>query len=379
MSVEAIIAAKRLTGSKEFIEALATVDTKHRPSNEKATLVIWALADAFQKSRGYVNETVEQLNEVLPFTVDGHLLSALDGLGIWVVSKRGGPGSPTQRVPGPLLAKHNEQLDGIRENGTAGPPQKVDPNGAELVTDDDSLEPTHGGQPPQDESTRGGTRGGTHGGLPPYTPTSTPTSTKEPCLEEHSFAFTRDEFTASFIAKRFEMAKANAGSLYDWLVRAGPRLWLSSLDDEVPEAHISALANMLAFQWLRKIDTHTDANMQVRPKHLANILDDLRPSSDGRIRWHSFYVMALGILDPSAAWQTEPDDYGWTLSQQANTQGYWIGLLYDHYWADRPELLARLYDSVRLSAEHALSEAATATDHKEPTAHEIAYGDEEPF
>jgi hypothetical protein len=99
-------------------------DAKHRPSIERAALVVWALADRFRDARGYVDESETQLADMVPFTVDRHLLGALEAMGVWVTSEPGVRGRSAHRVPGPLLRKYDAEAP-VEESDSVG----ADPHG----------------------------------------------------------------------------------------------------------------------------------------------------------------------------------------------------------------------------------------------------------
>lgn len=103
---------------RELPELLQAVPERRRPSVQNCALVALLLADRMRDRKGYVDETVEQVMDVLPLskaTVTNSLY-ALDLIGWWKREAKGNHRSGTRRTPG-LLAEHRgadptEQHDG---------------------------------------------------------------------------------------------------------------------------------------------------------------------------------------------------------------------------------------------------------------------------
>jgi len=87
-----------------FGKAIAQLPVKRRPSADRAWLVALRLADRYRDHRGYVDSSIEQLSAEVAYLFDpGPSCRALHEIGMWVITKQGGPGYPTQRSMGPML------------------------------------------------------------------------------------------------------------------------------------------------------------------------------------------------------------------------------------------------------------------------------------
>lgn len=80
---------------------LQDVPGKRRPSAPAAALVFVRLADAHRNHRDYVNESIAQLEAVLPLgqAVIRNSLDAFHTLGLWTRISKGNRHSPTKRTP----------------------------------------------------------------------------------------------------------------------------------------------------------------------------------------------------------------------------------------------------------------------------------------
>lgn len=101
MSVREVSAVLEL--GAEMPELVGQIDVKRRPNWQATLLVALLLADRFRPRRGYVDETVEQITSCVPVGDARPILKALHELDVWTVSRRGGNGQGTRRVPGRRL------------------------------------------------------------------------------------------------------------------------------------------------------------------------------------------------------------------------------------------------------------------------------------
>ena len=103
---------------RELPELLQAVPERRRPSVQNCALVALLLADRMRDRKGYVDETVEQVMDVLPMskaTVTNSLY-ALDRIGWWKREAKGNHRSGTRRTPG-LLAEHRGADPTEQHNG----------------------------------------------------------------------------------------------------------------------------------------------------------------------------------------------------------------------------------------------------------------------
>lgn len=94
---------------RELPELLQAVPARRRPSVQNCALVALLLADRMRDRKGYVDETVEQVIEVLPLSkaTVTNCLYALDLIGWWRREAKGNHRGGTRRTPN-LLAEHRE-------------------------------------------------------------------------------------------------------------------------------------------------------------------------------------------------------------------------------------------------------------------------------
>lgn len=112
------IEAWHATVTPQLLEAARQhVEPRHRTTTVNMALIGLHLSVAHRSSRGYCNETHQQIFEgvhgVLTLDTISRTLRCLDFPGLWQIVKPGGKGSPTQRVltsfdPHDLIASHGD-------------------------------------------------------------------------------------------------------------------------------------------------------------------------------------------------------------------------------------------------------------------------------
>ena len=125
MSVRAYIAVWAITPRLRGL--LAEVPEKRRPKFDRVLNVALRLADKYQDSRGYVDETNGQLTAVLAYDVRP-ALATLDAIGVWVVAPAGRGGGRGGKGPGqPSSARTALELGGADPAQVAPEQRGADP------------------------------------------------------------------------------------------------------------------------------------------------------------------------------------------------------------------------------------------------------------
>jgi hypothetical protein len=94
---------------RELPELLQSVPERRRPSVQNCALVALLLADRMRDRKGYVDETVDQILDVLPLSkaTVTNCLYALDMIGWWTRQAKGNHRAGTRRTPA-VLTEHGE-------------------------------------------------------------------------------------------------------------------------------------------------------------------------------------------------------------------------------------------------------------------------------
>ncbi len=130
MSIEAT--STTFNRLRELPELLQSVPERRRPSVQNCALVALLLAERMRDRKGYVDETVDQILDVLPLSkaTVTNCLYALDMIGWWRRQAKGNHRAGTRRTPG-VLAGHGEvdpttQHDGADPTEPDGEHREVD-------------------------------------------------------------------------------------------------------------------------------------------------------------------------------------------------------------------------------------------------------------